>query len=91
MGSYGDTWLQCAYCGKWGKCIDEDGVTRLCGVLDLSGPLCDPCYDRGQLPHFRKYSRLLTRLMPQAVVVNILEFAFKVCYENGSGYPFQLV
>jgi hypothetical protein len=23
--------------------------------------------------------------------VNILEFAFKVCYENGSGYPFQSV
>ena len=25
--------------------------------------------------------------MPETVVVNILEFAFNVCYENGSGYP----
>jgi hypothetical protein len=25
--------------------------------------------------------------MPDTVVVNILEFAFNVCYDNGSGYP----
>ncbi len=90
MGSYGDRWLQCAYCGKWGKCIDEDGVEHLCDA-GPKGPLCDPCYDRGQPPHLRKYSRLLPRLMPETVVVNILEFAFNVCYENGSGYPFQSV
>ena len=86
MGSYGDRWLQCAYCGKWGKCIDEDGVEHLSDAGPI-GPLCDPCNDRGQPPHLRKYSRLLPRLMPDTVVVNILEFAFNVCYDNGSGYP----
>jgi hypothetical protein len=86
MGSYGDTWLQCAYCGKWGKNLDEDGVEPLWDV-DPVGPLCDPCYVRGQPPHLRKYSRLFSRL-PKKVVANILEFAFQVCYENGSGYPY---
>ena len=81
MGSYGDTWLQCEYCGKWGKCIDEDGVLLLCDV-DPIGPLCDPCDVRGQPPHFRKYSRLLPRWMPETVVVNILGFAFQACHNH---------
>ena len=80
MGDYGDSWLQCAYCGKWGKCIDEVGASLLCDV-DPVGPLCNPCEVRGQPLHFRKYSRLLPSL-PETVVKNILEFAFQVCYDQ---------
>ena len=81
MGSYGDSWLQCEYCGKWGKCIHEDGVEHLSDAGPI-GPLCDPCNDRGQPPHLRKYSRLLPRWMPETVVVNILDFAFQACHDH---------
>ena len=88
MGSYGRDWLECAYCRKQGKCIDEVGVPRLRDV-DPVGPLCDPCFDRAEPPHFRKYGGLLPEGLPEKVVDHILEFAFQVCHEHGSGYLFR--
>ena len=53
MGSYGDRWLQCTYCGKWGKCLEHPLPIGTPSLLDVdgSGVLCDPCYDRGYPPH----------------------------------------
>ena len=53
MGSYGDAWLQCTYCGKWGKCLEHPLPIGTPSLLDVdgSGVLCDPCYDRGYPPH----------------------------------------
>ena len=88
MGFYGDKLLECAYCRKQGKCNGEVGVPHLWDV-DSVGLLCDPCSDRAEPPHFRKYGGLLPKVLPEKIVDHILEFAFQVCHEHGSGYLFR--
>ena len=52
MGSYGDIWLHCDWCWRWGKCVaDEflDGADPLTDV-DGVGLLCDRCLDLDPFP-----------------------------------------
>ena len=61
MGGYGDRWVQCTYCRKWGKCsIDlAPNITPLADV-DGIGVLCDPCRDRGGPPNYVPSHSMLT-------------------------------
>ena len=57
MGSYGDEWVQCEFCDRWGKCTRWWwDYTRDCwadGFFDVDGVgvLCEACLDRGCPPH----------------------------------------
>ena len=51
MGSFGDAWLRCAWCRKWGKCCR--GVSRLELIdVDMIGQLCMSCLAGGEAPWF---------------------------------------
>jgi hypothetical protein len=78
MGSYGDTWLRCTWCAKWGKCpcfviLDRD--------IDGTGTLCDPCYYRGCPPHYEYLGKLLAARLTAApeVLEAIAAFAYPIC------------
>ena len=48
MGSYGDDWLRCSWCGEWG-CIHVPLYTMLpdcvfLNEIDGAGVLCDECF-----------------------------------------------
>ena len=82
MGSYGDQWLRCTWCTKWGKCLayPEPYAASLIDV-DGSGVLCDPCYERGWPPHYDKLEMLLAKKLDAAseTVRMIAEFAYAPC------------
>ena len=83
MGSYGDAWLQCTYCGKWGKCLEHPLPIGTPSLLDVdgSGVLCDPCYDRGYPPHYDWLEIMFaTKLggLPLTTIA-ITEYAYQRC------------
>ena len=46
MGSYGDRWLMCAWCCRWGKCLPHysgDFVSLF--DVDGIGPMCTACLE----------------------------------------------
>ena len=48
MGSYGDRWLRCAECGRWGKCmLPENLPPDVPSLIDIDGVgvVCDPCLE----------------------------------------------
>ena len=76
MGSYGDQWLYCAWCWRWGKCTaDEylDGAEPLWDT-DWSGLLCGWCLELEEPPWWpnnrQRYARYLQefRLLPRALL-----------------------
>ena len=87
MGSYGDAWLQCAFCEKWGKCLlaaylPDDAVSLV--DVDGTGPLCDPCCDRGYPPHYDYLKGLLQARLGETpeLVECIADFAYPTCYRD---------
>ena len=84
MGSYGDRWLQCTYCGEWGKCLEHPLPIGTPSLLDVdgSGVLCDPCYDRGYPPHYDWVENMFgTKLgiLSLATTSAITEYAYQRC------------
>ena len=51
MGDSGDGWLQCFYCGKWGKCAWELPPS-IPALTDVDGApsvlMCDDCLTLGE-------------------------------------------
>ena len=89
MGSYGDRWLRCSWCEKWGKCTDvlAEDVTPLWDI-DGIGVLCEPCDDRWCPPHYDYLSKMLgPRLSDNPSLIDaIAQFAYPICAE----IPFRL-
>ena len=84
MGSYGDRWIRCSWCEKWGKTLTDlpESVTPLISI-DGIGELCEPCFDRCYPPH---YDYLWTLLGPSLydnliITQGIANFAYPVCAE----------
>jgi len=84
MGSFGNTWLRCTWCAKWGKCLAElpEDVTPLTDI-DMVGQLCDPCYYRFCPPHYDYMKKLLLAKLPMdsELVELIAHFAYPICWE----------
>ena len=86
MGSYGDRWLRCTWCEKWGKCLWDlpPDITPLLDV-DGIGVLCDPCYDRGHPPQYDYIQRLLRAKLGKPAVCKsglIADFVYKACADQ---------
>ena len=52
MGSYGDRWLQCAWCWAWGRCCHDDFLQGAWPLTDIDGigVLCDFCFELEEPP-----------------------------------------
>ena len=84
MGSYGDRWLQCSWCGKWGKCLERPLPIGTPSLIDVDGlgVLCDPCCDRGYPPHYDWLEKMFaTKLgsLPLVTTIAITEYAYQRC------------
>ena len=76
MGSYGDEWLRCAWCWRWGKCLlDEflDGAEPLIDI-DMVGTLCERCFELEEPPwrpnNRQRYARRIRALWLRRVLGN---------------------
>ena len=85
MGSYGDRWLRCSWCEKWGKCqynlylpavslIDVDGI----------GVLCDSCFERTppEPVHYDYLKGLLQKVLSSEIIERIADIAYEPCYNH---------
>ena len=84
MGSHGDHWLQCTWCGKWGKCLEQLFPTDPPPLTDVDGEgiLCDPCYDREYPPHYDWLENMLQTKLGQGATetANIIaDYAYQRC------------
>ena len=62
MGSYGDRWMQCSWCNRWGKTVPDNlRPWWVPGLWDIDGIglLCDTCNDHGFPPHDRYVQAIL--------------------------------
>ena len=52
MGSYGNRWLQCAWCWRWGKCTSDEGLDGAEPLWDIDclGGLCGRCIELEEPP-----------------------------------------
>ena len=89
MGSYGDRWLQCCFCEKWGKCLPDGGLLLPDDAVALwdvdgAGILCDPCLERGYPPHYDYLKGLLQARLGETpeLVECIADFAYPTCYRD---------
>jgi len=88
MGSYGDRWLQCSWCERWGKCLPDAGLSLpddAVGLWDVDGVgvLCDPCCERRCPPHYDRLQGLLqTRLPLKSAIELIADFRYSTCYRH---------
>ena len=91
MGSYGDAWVTCTYCGRWGKSVprywdysDHRWKNGFWNV-DGCGMLCEPCFDRRVPPHADYVHTVVCRHMPttfpmpHSVAERIATYAYPVC------------
>jgi hypothetical protein len=85
MGSFGDTWLRCSWCRRWGKCILDSGSAAPLTHVDGIGVLCGPCQDRACPPHY-DYTWLLlgSRLISVGPTWLIASYAYPACVESGA-------
>ena len=71
MGSYGQEWMDCCWCGKWEKTDYHTDVDRL-------GVLCPSCYHYGP-PHYEYLRGMLENQLPERILINIAAFAYEPC------------
>ena len=76
MGSSGDTWLQCTWCWRWGRCVGHDSLLHGAWPLidiDAIGLLCEFCDELDEPPwqpnNRQRYEQhmLLGCVLPPAV------------------------
>ena len=84
MGSYGDRWLYCTFCGKRGKNLLHPLPVGTPSLIDIDGTgiLCDPCYDRGCPPHYDWLENMLRTKLGQATTettILITDYTFQRC------------
>ena len=88
MGSYGDVWLRCRWCARWGKCTYAlCGAEPLIGVDAVGGVLCEPCINRGCQPHPDWLRRLLGpgfRRLESGLNISVANHMAEYAY-NGHG------
>ena len=82
MGSYGNTWVRCSWCERWGKCTGNpldpnDMLTDIDGI----GVLCDPCYNLGYPPHYDYLWKLLRSITSRVLAGRVAAFAYTSCAE----------
>ena len=76
MGSYGDCWLRCAWCWRWGKCKTDtwDEGFELLITVDCVGLLCQRCLVLGEPPwrpnNRRRYATMIGALWLRCVLGN---------------------
>ena len=88
MGSYGDVWLNCAWCGKWGKCPPPyHGACISLIDVDMIGPMCMPCLQRGCQPHPDWLVQLLPFECEPEVLNCIAEYASNPVREGRAAMP----
>ena len=77
MGSYGDRWLACEWCWKWGKCLADEHLGGAMPLTDIDGlgVLCYACMVLEE-PPWRPNNRQRCatwlermRLLPEALLV----------------------
>ena len=85
MGSNGNAWLRCSWCGRLGQCA-RDVVDAPCLLMQFDGVglLCAKCDIRDCPPHYNYLWWLLrSRLAVQATWL-IANFAYPACVKTGS-------
>ena len=80
MGSRGDARMQCAYCEKSGKCLD-DVYPPAVSLMDVDGigVVCDPCDERGYPVHYDYLKGLLQARLSSEIVEGIADLAYEGC------------
>ena len=76
MGSYGDRWLYCAWCWRWGKCLADELLNGAEPLTDVDGvgTMCDRCLELEEPPWWpnnrQRYATYLQefRLLPRALL-----------------------
>ena len=48
MGSYGERWIECTWCGRWGQCR-EGTLEPMIDIDAWGGVFCLPCYEQDWL------------------------------------------
>ena len=81
MGSYGDRWLRCSWCSRWGQC-KSDVPAPYASLLDADGVgvICIPCYHRCYPPHYHYLLMLLG--VEWSVAVDIANYAYPICAQT---------
>ena len=83
MGSYGDRWLQCSWCEKWGKCLDNLYLPAVnLKDVDGIGVLCDSCYERTEPVHYDYLRGLFRATFTPEIVDRIADIAYLPCYRH---------
>ena len=93
MGSWGDRWLQCVWCTRWGKNTewywDYASSRYECGHTDVDGigVLCEPCYIRFGPPHCEYIERILRGLESRvpciaALADEIAQYAYPLYWKR---------
>ena len=75
-GSYGDRWLYCAWCWRWGKCLADERLNGAEPLTDVDGvgTMCDRCLELEEPPWWpnnrQRYATYLQefRLLPRALL-----------------------
>ena len=69
MGSYGDTWLQCTWCGWWGKCMSDMPDHLQLTDIDSIPPmlLCNRCFDLEEPPWWPNNRQRCAASLPLAL------------------------
>ena len=89
MGSYGDRWLECSWCEKWGKCLDNLYLPAVSLTdIDGIGVLCDSCMLRTEPVHYDYLRGLFLATISAAnvfspeIVERIADIAYEPCYNH---------
>ena len=85
MGSYGNAWLRCSWCGRLGQCARDvvDGPSLLTQI-DGDGLLCETCEVRDCPPHYNYLWWLMRSRLPVQPTWLIANFAYPACVKAGS-------
>ena len=81
MGSYGDSWIRCFWCSKWGQCksvVPEPYASLL--DVDGVGVICIPCYNRCCPPHYYYLFKLLG--VEWSAAVDIANYTYPICAQT---------
>ena len=89
LGSYGDFWLECSWCEKWGKCLDNLYLPAVSLTpVDGIGFLCDSCMLRNEPFHYDYLRGLFQATISDAnffspeIVESIADIAYLPCYRH---------
>ena len=85
MGSYGNAWLRCSWCGRWGQCARDvvDGPSLLTQI-DGDGLLCETCEVRDCPPHYNYLWWLVRSKLSVQATWLIANYAYPACVKSGS-------